>query len=130
MNRRKLWIVRLHTGDATVMRKSLVMLVCVVAILLARLPAYAGSSSDSSVRAGTPEGAKVISRLERGQRIDQLNAQGYTGGDYRNIGLFYHHKAQEIDDILKKLRQGEAVLLDDVQKALDNSGANRFGAIY
>jgi hypothetical protein len=106
-----------------------VMLVCVSVIILATLPLYAGSSSDSSVRANTPEGAKVISRLEHGRRIDQLNAQGYMGGDYRNIGMFYYHKAQEIDDILKKLRQGEAVSLDDVQKALDNSGAVRFGGL-
>jgi hypothetical protein len=112
------------------MRKSLVMLVGVAASLLVALPACAGSNSDSSVKAGTPEGAEVISRLERGRRVDQLNAQGYMGGDYRNIGLFYHQKAQEIDAILEKLRQGEAVSLDDVQKALDNSGAARFGAVY
>jgi hypothetical protein len=112
------------------MRKSLVMLVCVAAILVATLPAYAGSSSDPSIKADTPEGAKAISRLERGRRIDQLNAQGYMGGDDRDIGMFYYHKAQEIDDILKRLRQGEAVSLDDIQKALDNSGATRLGGIY
>jgi hypothetical protein len=113
------------------MQKFLVILVYILAILLAGLPTYAGSStdsSDSSIRADTPEGAKVISSLERGQRIDQLNAQSYMGGASREVQIFYHQKADEIDDILKKLRQGETVSHDDVKKALDNSGAARFGA--
>jgi hypothetical protein len=112
------------------MEKSPVMLFCIAATLLAALAASAASDVGSSVKAGTPEGARVISRLERARRIDQLDAQGYRGGENREIGIFYYRKSQEIDSILTKLRQGEAVSTEEVQRAFDNSGAARLGGSY
>jgi len=111
------------------MQKQLVTLLC-LGILFAALPARAALNSDSFIRAGTPEAARVISRLERARRIDQMDAQGYMGAANRDAGIFYYQKSQEIDALLKRFRQGEAVSMDDVLSALNNADAVRYGGSF
>jgi hypothetical protein len=103
---------------------------CLLAILLTALPARAVFNGDSLIRAGTPEAAKVISGLEQARQIDRLNAQSYMGGDNRDAGLYYYRKSQETDALLKRLRQGETVPLDDVRRALNNHNAIRYGSSF
>jgi len=112
------------------MQKQLVTLLCLAAILFTALPARTASNGDSPVRAGTPEAAGVISRLEQARRNDQMDAQGYMGAANRDAGLFYYRKSREVDAILKRLRQGETVSMDDVQSALNNTDAVRYGGSF
>ncbi len=111
------------------MEKSLIPF-CLLAIFMTALPAQAALHGDSLVRAGTPEAAKVISALEQARHIDRMDAQSYMGSANRDAGLFYYQKHQEIDALLKRLRQGEPVSLDDVQRALNNRNAIRYGSIF
>jgi hypothetical protein len=112
------------------MEKSSTVAFCIVAVFFAALPAWAAFNEDSMVKAGTPEAAKVISGLEQARQTDRLNAQSYMGGDNRDAGLYYYRKSQETDALLKRLRQGETVSLDDVQRALNNHNATRYGSSF
>ena len=49
------------------------------------------------------------------------------GSVNRDAGIFYDQKSQEIDVLLKRFRQGEAVSMDDVLSALNNADAVRYG---
>lgn len=100
---------------------------CVAALFVATA-AFAGSGTDSSIKAGTPEAARTISRLQQARHLDQMNSQSYTGGENSEVGMFYARKAHEIDALLTRMRAGKTVSGDDVTHALDNSGAVRLGA--
>jgi hypothetical protein len=106
------------------------IIVCTAAMVLVTLRANAAFNEYALVRAGTPEGTQVISRLSYARHIDRMNAQGYLGAANRDAGLFYYQKSLEIDELLKELRQGEAVPMRDVQSALNTSDAVRDGGSF
>jgi hypothetical protein len=85
------------------MEKWLVMSFCLAAILCTALPAQSAFNGDSFVRAGIPEAARLISRLEQARHIDRMNEQGYMGGVNRDAGMLYYQKSQEVDALLKRL---------------------------
>jgi hypothetical protein len=112
------------------MEKSSMVAFCIVAVLFAAVPVWAAFNGGSMVKAGTPEAAKVMSGLEQARQTDRMNAQSYMGGDNRDAGLYYYRKSEEADALLKRLRQGETVSLDDVQRALNNHNAVRYGSNF
>ena len=112
------------------MEKSSIVAFCIVAVLFVAMPAWAAFNEDSMVKAGTPEAAKVLSGLEQARQTDRMNAQSYMGGTNRDAGLYYYRMSREADALLKRLRQGETVSLDDVQRALNNRHAVRYGSSF
>jgi hypothetical protein len=99
-------------------------------MLAAPLVATAGSDDASTVvKPGTPQAGQVMTRLEQARHFDQMNSKAYTAED-SEAGVFYARKSQEIDSLLKRLQQGEVVPLDEVQSALDNSHAGRYGGSF
>jgi hypothetical protein len=107
--------------------KSRVIVACGIAALVgAAVPAFAASDTGSVIKAGTPEAQRAISRLEQARYVDRMNARSYTSED-NEAGMYYQHKTQQIDSILEKLREGGAVSAEDVNRALDNSHAVRYG---
>jgi hypothetical protein len=109
------------------MKSRLVMFCCAAAMLAAALPAFGSSNTDVVIRAGTPEGARVLSCLEQARYVDVMNAQSNTAGYSSDARIYYYHKAQEIDSLLKRLDEGKSVRLTEVKMALDNSQAWRYG---
>lgn len=100
-------------------------------LLAAAVPVFAASNGDSAViRAGTQEAARAISRLEQARDNDRMNSQSYREGADSEAGMFYFRKAQEIDALLNKLRNGQAVSVDAVGRALDNSDVVRYGGEF
>jgi len=70
-----------------------------------------------------------VTRLERARYLDQMNSKAYTAED-SEAGAFYARRADEIDALLKRLHQGEAVPLNEIRSALDNSHAVRYGGSF
>jgi hypothetical protein len=112
------------------MKTGCLIIVCTASMVLASLRANAAFNDDHLVRAGTPEATQVMSRLAQARHVDRMNAQGYMGAANRDAGLFYYKKTVEIDELLKQLRRGEAVPMSDVQSALNNSDAARYGGSF
>ena len=78
---------------------------------------------------GTPEAALAIAQMRRARHLDRLNAQSYTGAD-SEAGSAYCRKADEIDALIGKLRAGESISEEDVQRALNNTNAERYIEVY
>jgi hypothetical protein len=112
------------------MNKRVIVPFCLATVFAAALPALAASNSDSTTRAGTPEVARVMSRLEQARKIDLMNSRSYTGGENSDAGVFYYRKAQEIDSLMNRLQEGQAVPASEVRSALDNSHAVRYGGSF
>jgi hypothetical protein len=109
------------------MRSFLVIPASLAALVFAALPVVAAFNDDTVVRAGTPEAATMISRLQQARQVDRMDARGFMGGVNRDAGLFYYRKSQEVEALLKRLRQGEPVPISDIQRALDNRDVVRYG---
>ncbi len=107
--------------------KSAITLCCVAVLIAARSTAFAGSGADHLIKPGTPEAAQVTARLEQARHLDRMNARSYTGGDDSEVGIFYSHKAREVEAVLNKLHAGKTVSAEEVKNALDNSKAVRLG---
>ncbi len=109
------------------MNQRIVWCGCLCAFLAGAVPVFAASNAGSTlIRPRTPEAAQAISRLEQARNIDRMNAQSYTGGADSEAGISYYRKGREVDALLSRLREGHAVSVEDVQRALDNSDAARF----
>jgi hypothetical protein len=101
---------------------------CVAVCLLALLAVATGYAQDSAViQPGTPEAAKVIATLKHRERHDRDQAQSYTDGSDSDRGMFYSQKADEIQGLINKLQQGQAVSKQDVHHAMNNAHAVRYG---
>ncbi len=106
--------------------KPRIIVFCLAAALLAAAPAFSASDAPSVVKSGTPEAQRAMAQLKEARYADKMNAQSYTSED-NAAGMYYVHKQQQIDEILKRLQKGETVPVDDVKRALDNSHAVRYG---
>ena len=60
------------------------------------------------------------------QHADRRNAQLYTRSA-PSLDHYYNLKADELEDIIRRIKRGENVPNDDIQHALDNSAASTFG---
>jgi len=113
------------------MNRHAVVSCCFAAVFAAAVPVFAASDGDSAViRPATPEAARVISRLEQARHNDRMNSNSYRDGADSDAGIFYYQKGQEIDALLKNLNEGQAVSVNAVRRALDNSDAVRYGGQF
>jgi hypothetical protein len=85
----------------------------------------AGSETGAMIAPNTPEAAKVLAQLRQAEHLDKLNAQGYSSIDI-DRGTFYSFKARQAEEIIKRLKNGQSVLREDVDWALDNSQISQY----
>jgi hypothetical protein len=64
--------------------------------------------------------------LRDAEHSDRLNAQLYTRSA-PSLDHYYNLKADEVNDVMRRLERGEYVPSDDINHALDNSLASTFG---
>jgi hypothetical protein len=64
--------------------------------------------------------------LREAEHSDRLNAQLYTRSA-PSLDHYYNLKADEVNDVMRRLERGEYVPSDDINHALDNSLASTFG---
>jgi len=60
------------------------------------------------------------------EHSDRLNAQLYSRSA-PSLDHYYNLKADEVNDVMRRLQRGENVPSDDINHALDNSLASTFG---
>jgi hypothetical protein len=64
--------------------------------------------------------------LRNAEQSDRLNAQLYTRSA-PSLDHYYNLKADEVNEVMRRLQRGENVPSDDINHALDNSLASTFG---
>jgi len=82
----------------------------------------AGSASKLRPSANVP----LMQRLMAAEQADRINSQLYTWSA-PGLDHYYSHKADEVADVINRLRHGEDVSREDINHALDNSMAWTFG---
>jgi len=70
--------------------------------------------------------ASLLPMLMDAQHSDRRNAQLYTRSA-PSLDHYYNLKADQLEDIIRRIQRGEKVPDDDIQHALDNSAASTFG---
>jgi hypothetical protein len=86
------------------------------------------SSAGSPATPATASSADVsLAQLLRdAEHSDRLNAQLYSRSA-PSLDHYYNLKADEVNDVMRRLQRGENVPPDDIKHALDNSLASTFG---
>jgi len=92
----------------------------IVLITLLSLPAFAQSGRPNSAD------ASLLPMLMEAEQSDRRNAQLYTRSA-PSLDHYYNLKADQLEDIIRRIKRGENVPNDDIQHALDNSAASTFG---
>jgi len=64
--------------------------------------------------------------LRDAEHSDRLNAQLYSRSA-PSLDHYYNLKADQVNDVMRRLQRGENVPSDDINHALDNSLASTFG---
>ena len=77
------------------------------------------------VRPNSPD-VSLLPMLQERQQSDRRNAQLYTRSA-PSLDHYYNLKADQLEDIIRRIKRGESVPNDDIQHALDNSAASTFG---
>ncbi|GEM_PF-3240431 len=99
-------------------------------VMLSLTPAYASGGTEqpnlpATIQPGTPQAARVLKLLDHAARHDREDSHAFTAED-SEAGIYYYQKAKEAKALADQLRGGRAVHSQDVERALDNSGAIRF----
>jgi hypothetical protein len=77
--------------------------------------------------ATAPSADLTLAQLLRdAEQSDRLNAQLYSRSA-PGLDHYYNLKADEVNDVIRRLQRGENVPPDDINHALDNSLASTFG---
>jgi len=89
------------------------------------------ASCSTSVPPTTPATAasadlSLAQLLLDAEHSDRLNAQLYSRSA-PSLDHYYNLKADEVNDVMRRLQRGENVPSDDINHALDNSLASTFG---
>jgi mRNA-degrading endonuclease YafQ of YafQ-DinJ toxin-antitoxin module len=67
-----------------------------------------------------------MQRLQNARAYDLSNSTAFTRSA-PSLDHYYSRKANEVTDVMSKLRAGQEVPRDDIDHALDNSLASTFG---
>ena len=71
-----------------------------------------------NARADSPE-ASMLPMLLEAQQADRKKAELYKAAP--NVAHFYNQKADQLEDVIRRIKRGEDVPNDDLQRALDNT---------
>ncbi len=80
----------------------------------------------SRILPGTPQAAQAIVALRQAETVDRMDGQSYRAGEDSEAGIYYYRKEQEVKALLDDLRRNQSITKDDLQHALDTSGAAVF----
>jgi len=86
-------------------------------------PARSASRASTDSMVGSPA---LIQRLEKARTYDLSNSTAFTRSA-PSLDHYYSRKANEVTDVMSRLRAGQEVPRDDINHALDNSLASTFG---
>jgi hypothetical protein len=86
-------------------------------------PARTASEASTNPRAASPA---LMQRLQNARAYDLSNSTAFTRSA-PSLDHYYSRKANEVTDVMSKLRAGQEVPRDDIDHALDNSLASTFG---
>ena len=73
-----------------------------------------------------PNDNSFLEYLKDAEHSDRVNAQLYTWSA-PSLDHYYNLKADQIEEVIRRLQSGEEVPQDDIDHALDNSRAATFG---
>jgi len=83
------------------------------------------SASAQYARSDSPD-AHLLPMLMDARHSDRRNAELNTRSA-PSLDHYYNLKADQLDDIIRRIKRGEDVPSDDLKHALDNSAASTFG---
>ena len=112
------------------------ILLTVMALSAAGCAATTGSSATagSTTLASTSEPSTssseatptLMQRLQQARTFDRSQSTAFTRSA-PTLDHFYSRKADELTDVMRRLRAGQEVPQDDIDHALDNSLASTYG---
>jgi hypothetical protein len=76
--------------------------------------------------AAPPGNLSLAQLLRDAEQSDRRNAKLYTFSA-PSLDHYYNLKADQVNDVMRRLERGEEVPADDIHHALDNSLASTFG---
>jgi len=86
-------------------------------------PARTASEASTNSMAASPA---LMQRLQKARAYDLSNSTAFTRSA-PGLDHYYSRKADEVTDVMSRLRAGQDVPRDDIDHALDNSLASTFG---
>ena len=86
----------------------------------------AGSASEASTTNSIVASPALMQRLQKARTYDLSNSTAFTRSA-PSLDHYYSRKANQVTDVMTKLRSGQEVPRDDIDHALDNSLASTFG---
>jgi hypothetical protein len=96
------------------------------AIVVTGLLACSTAHPPTTPTTAAPANLSLLQLLLDTEHSDRLNAKLYTR-TAPSLDHYYNLKADEVDDVIRRLQRGEDVPSDDISHALDNSLASTFG---
>lgn len=83
-------------------------------------PSVPASPSPAPLDSSTPAGrAELIAQLKQAELADRMNAQSWTD-DNVTLDIAWYSKQKQVEAVIARLKQGEAVPPDELRRALDN----------
>jgi hypothetical protein len=89
------------------------------------LTATLSVSASAQSRSDSPD-AQLLPMLQDAEHSDRRNAEVYTRS-VPSLDHYYNLKADQLADIIRRVKRGEDVPNDAIKDALDNRAASTFG---
>lgn len=89
-------------------------------------PVPAETVAGDLIKPRTAEATAAIKQIGAKLDVDRMNAKSYTGSDGQ-IGLYYSHKAAELQYLKQQLEANQSISKQQLSEALDNKGALEYG---
>jgi hypothetical protein len=96
------------------------------AMIVVGLVACSAARPSNPPTAAPPGPLSLAQLLSDAEQSDRRNAELYTRSA-PSLDHYYNLKADEVNDVMRRLERGEDVPSDDISHALDNSLASTFG---
>jgi hypothetical protein len=84
------------------------------------------AAGNQPARALPPDKAALIERLMAAERVDRMNARGWTNTN-STLDTAYYIKALQVRRVIEWIERGESVPQQEIDRALDNSAPQQLG---
>ena len=108
------------------MRTKTGLSVVVVVAMALSIVGAALAQSGTTIKPGTPEGAKALEKLIHAETADRENAESWTS-DNPTLDHYYSHKATQVRDLIKRLEAGQEIPVDEYKRALNTNKGEEIG---
>lgn len=89
-------------------------------------PLPADTIAADLIKPRTPEATAALKQIGAKLEVDRMNARSYTGSDGQ-IGLYYTHKATELQFLRNQLQSNQSISKQQLKEALDNNEVLEYG---